>query len=435
MASTTHDALPLRVRWPWLWGVKTDVLWNLLPFWLGFALAAVLFLTRDTGPSAGDPAWTMSIVDSELRVMGVLLFLYGPLVDGTAHLGHDRADVHRSRRVGGEGGGCSSAPWRSCSSAPPSFSCPTWRACSCRSRRAPSRRGGSSGRIFFGFYVLFHINKATLGFVSLYNRKNGDAGNAAETKVDSRCFQAALWLPYVAMLTAPWYASISGTTYSFLQFSVGSTTFGALAHVACHVLFLGVCAYYAWFQLRQWQKGARGTGPKLLYVATVLSLLRDLRVLPADRGVLGPDHGNRALRAVPRRGVGVRAEEVRREGAETPSLPSRIFGSLWLYAILGVIFGLLTMQGPGADTFKGGVASLLQASFFSHAFAFMGDEASFDLGLKVAAAFISGVRVHHFYVDSKIWKVSQSAALAKNLDVVASPPAPAGALAGIAGRS
>jgi hypothetical protein len=40
-----------------------------------------------------------------------------------------------------------------------------------------------------------------------------------------------------------------------------------------------------------------------------------------------------------------------------------------------------------------------------------------DLGLKMAAAMISGVRLHHFYVDSKIWRVSKSAALAKNLNV------------------
>ena len=37
--------------------------------------------------------------------------------------------------------------------------------------------------------------------------------------------------------------------------------------------------------------------------------------------------------------------------------------------------------------------------------------------IKLMAAMISGVRLHHFYVDSKIWKVSKSPALAKNLDV------------------
>jgi hypothetical protein len=41
----------------------------------------------------------------------------------------------------------------------------------------------------------------------------------------------------------------------------------------------------------------------------------------------------------------------------------------------------------------------------------------FTLGAQVAAAFVGGVRLHHFYVDSKIWRVSKSAALAKNLAV------------------
>jgi hypothetical protein len=41
------------------------------------------------------------------------------------------------------------------------------------------------------------------------------------------------------------------------------------------------------------------------------------------------------------------------------------------------------------------------------------------LGARLAAAVIGGVRLHHFFVDSKIWRVSKSAALAKNLNVAA----------------
>ena len=59
----------------------------------------------------------------------------------------------------------------------------------------------------------------------------------------------------------------------------------------------------------------------------------------------------------------------------------------------------------------------MQAGLFGHVFTFLGEAAGIALGVKVVAAFVSGVHLHHFYVDSKIWRVSKSAALAKNLNV------------------
>ena len=63
------------------------------------------------------------------------------------------------------------------------------------------------------------------------------------------------------------------------------------------------------------------------------------------------------------------------------------------------------------------LANVLQFSLFAYTFPFLGAVAGVTLGTKICAALISGVRMHHFYVDSKIWRVSRQANVARNLGV------------------
>jgi hypothetical protein len=269
----------------------------------------------------------------------------------------------------------------------------------------------------FGFYTIFHINRQHWGFIGLYKRKNGD--NApAENRADSLFFTPAIWLPYFGMFSAPWFLDLDGKPLTTMQIVVGSTTLGSILHAACHVGFLVSVACYVLFQVTQWRKGLARNGPKLVYLATIVTLyyvtfafhprIATFWVLITGTGHCAQYHA--IIWAYGRKKYAVKAPQ-------KVSLPGRIFANVWLYIALGVTFGLVTMQGPGKGVFKSLVAGGLQASFFSHAFAFLDRGAGIELGLKVAAAFVSGVRLHHFYVDSKIWRVSKSADLAKNLSV------------------
>jgi hypothetical protein len=65
------------------------------------------------------------------------------------------------------------------------------------------------------------------------------------------------------------------------------------------------------------------------------------------------------------------------------------------------------------------VGTWLQTSVFANVFSFLDPAKGNWLGIQLIAAMVSGVRLHHFYVDSKIWKVSKSKALAKDLSVAA----------------
>ena len=273
---------------------------------------------------------------------------------------------------------------------------------------------------FFTFYALFHIAKQHWGFISLYKRKNGDLADARENRADQLFFYTAIWLPFVAMLTAPWYTDVDGKPFGFTLVHVGNTTLGALLHVACHVAFFATCAAYVFFQIEQWRKGLTRNGPKLAYLAVVMPLYYftfSIHPLLASFWVLttGLGHCAQYHRVVWAYGDAKYALEEEERRPAPPGASSS--ENVALYAVLGVTFGILTLQGPGARFVTAPLADMLDASLFQRAFAFLDRHAGVDLGLKVAAAFVSGVRLHHFYVDSKIWRVSKSAALAKNLNV------------------
>ncbi|MBS2022482.1 MAG: hypothetical protein JST92_08735, partial [Deltaproteobacteria bacterium] len=81
MGAAAAPAMPAsRPRWSWLWSARDDVLFNLLPFWLGLAAAAILYGAH-AWTASGDAAWTVTISGHVIVLGAVFLYLYGPLVD------------------------------------------------------------------------------------------------------------------------------------------------------------------------------------------------------------------------------------------------------------------------------------------------------------------------------------------------------------------
>jgi hypothetical protein len=410
LSTTSPAVLAPRVKWSWLWAPKTDVLWNLLPFWLGFLFLGLLAVSN-VSMAAPRSMWTFNLAGHQLSVMAMILYLYGPLVDAP-HLWATIARTYTDREEWAARRRLFIGSLLALAIGPAIVLLPYLVKAIAPIPAGSETIGWAVWTWAFSFYALFHINKQHWGFVALYNRKNGDSANLVETKIDSRFFQLAIWLPYVAMHAAPWYLDFDGKPYRLMQVAVGSTTVGGLLHLACKVAFFAACAAYAAFQFNQWRKGLTRNGSKLLYVGTVLGLYYltfalDPRIAMFWVILTGTGHCAQ-YHAV------VWAYGKKRYAPNAPerSLPVRIFGNIWLYIALGVGFGLVTMQGPGAGVFK---------DLIGRAFAAVDHGGGYDLGIKVSLALISGVRLHHFYVDSKIWKVSKSAALAKNLNVEAAP--------------
>ena len=416
MTATTPDSFTPRIRWSWLWSERRDFGWNLLPFWLGFALVALLFATRGVGPAVDNPGWNLSIAGKNVQVMTLMLLLYGPLVDAP-HLWATIARTYADREEWAARKRLFLGSLLAFAVGPALILLPY--AVSAVFPLPPGvKEGGFLVWIWgFGFYTIYHINKQHWGFVCLYKRKNDD-NRAADNRADSLFFTPAIWFPYFGMFSAPWFVDADGKPLRLMQVAVGTTTLGSLLHVVCHVGFIVSVLAYVAFQIHQWRKGVSRNGPKLLYLGTIVALyymtfafhprIAAFWVMITGTGHCAQYHG--IIWAYGRKKYAAL-------GSAKRSIPSLIFGSVWLYITLGVVFGLVTMQGPGARVFKNAFASVLQWAIFSRAFAYLDHGAGVELGLQVAAAVVSGVRLHHFYVDSKIWRVSKSAALAKNLNV------------------
>lgn len=395
-----------RVQWPWLWGAKRDLSLNLAPFWMGFALILAVALTPHAGVEA-HKLWSMNVGGHTINLVMLAFVLYGPFVDGPhlwatiARTYTDSAEWAARRKLFitallafAVGPALILAPYAINAVVPLPAAMLGW--------------GWTAWVFGFGAYALYHINKQHWGFVSLYRRKNGDA-DPGEARVDALFFNTAIWLPWIAMQASPWPGSVAEHAPAAIRTAVFTAT---------HAVFLGACAAYALYQVVQWRKGRVRNGTKLLYIGTVIALyyltfafdpvLASLWILITSTGHCVQYHG--VVWAYGRKHYAVTDSAEKR-------LPQIIFGNLALYAGLGVLYALFTLQGPGAERFKTVVGGWLESGLFSHLFATLSPAQDHVLAIQALTAFISGVRLHHFYVDSKIWRVSKSRTLAKDLSV------------------
>ncbi len=408
-------AVSPRVQWSWLWSYREDLTWNLVPFWASLALGLALLGWWEV-VQLGHLQVQFPEAATQARTTWLVMYLYGPLVDAPhlwATIARTYTDANewaeRRRLFIGSlvlflvGPAAIVAPY----ALSPLGLFPEGR----------ENLGWVAWSHFFTFYALYHINKQHWGFVSLYRRKNGES--TGEYRVDRWFFTTAIWLPYAAWLMAPWFVDFDGAPFPLTRVPVFGTTLGSLAYMACHVLFATVCVAYAAFQWRQWRRGVTRNGPKLVYLATVIPiyyLTFALNPLLAAFMVLMTGLGHCAQYHKIVWSYGTRKYVQGEPDRSADSLPARIFSNVWLYVVLGVGYGLVTLQGPGAGMAQRWLASGVQ-SVTATLFPFVGSHLTLDVGLKAAVALTSGVRLHHFYVDSKIWRVGKSQTLAKNLNV------------------
>ncbi len=418
-ATASTGALAPSVRWLWLSNAKADVLWNLAPFWLGYAMIAVLWAVRGYGDPAHNTVLNFTFGGRAFHIGMWAFVLYGPLVDAP-HLGATiaRTYVDREEWATRRSLFLGSLVWFLVG--PAMILLPYAIA-----EITPLSEGAKSlGWIVWGHfltgYALFHINKQHWGFVALYKRKNDDLANALENRIDQWFFYTSIWLPVAAMMTAPWFIAPDGAPIAWTHATIGSTTVGGILNPLFRIAFWVACAAYAVFQAHRFRQGARRNGPKLLYLATIIPLqyvgfAMDQFVAAFWVITTGLGHCMQYHRVVWT--YGERKYLSGPETANSSSIPRRLFSNVWLYIAFGVGFGLLTLQGPTGSHVAGVAARWLDAQVLQRLFAFVDELEGAELALKVAAAFISGVRLHHFYVDSKIWRVSKNQALAKNLNV------------------
>ncbi len=411
MNSTTTElpaAASARVRWSWLWSSRQDLAFNLMPFWLGYVLLAALFLTRSGGQGT-DPQWLASFGGRTFDIMVIAAMLYGPLIDGP-HIWATIARTYTDTREWAQRRKLFLTSLLAFAVGPVVILIPYLINMVTPLPKPMLDWGWIAWTMGFSFYVIHHINQQHWGFVSLYKRKNGET-DARERRIDQVYFLTALWTPYIAMITAPWSnPAQAGTGISLASIYVFD---------ACHIIVIAATIAYVYHQIQLWRRGEVLNGPKLLYIATIVPLYYltfaiDPRFAAFWIFITGTGHCAQYHGVVWAYGEKRYAQA---PATEKRGLPHLIFSNAWLYIVLGLVFAIATLQGPGAWMVQHVVGDWLKTSVFTNMFTFLDDEKGSWLGIQLVAALISGVRLHHFYVDSKIWKVSKNKTLAKNLNV------------------
>jgi hypothetical protein len=398
--STPTSATKL-FKWNWLWSAQRDFVGTFLPFFLGMLLAAALYFSPEASTDIEKPFGGITILGKDIFIMGLVTFLYGPLIDGP----HLWATISRTYEDAKE--------WQQRKKlflwsllaflvGPAVILSPYLVNVFIELPEEALLWGLEIWIIGILLYALQHINKQHWGFVAPYRRKNSDT-DAFEEKVDRYFFQTAIWLPIIAMFSAPWHDAFF--------------TPNEIVFIACHVLFLALCAGYVLFQVNRYLQGSSRNGPKLLYIATILSLYYatfsfDPRVAIFWLVITGTGHCIQYHAIILSYGKKQYADKPK----DSRKLPNLIFDHLWLYALLGLTFSFIASV-PARDFASSLIVQALSHPWIIKTFSFFSTTGSQTLAIAVVGAFMTGIRLHHFYVDSKIWKVSKDKGLAKNLEI------------------
>lgn len=256
-------------------------------------------------------------------------------------------------------------------------------------------------------WAYWHVVRQHYGVMALYQRKNGDT-HPVDRRIDSLVLYVGLLAPFIAFaLTQPVARRSLG-----LGAEPGPE---ALLAGACQAAALGVGVLFAARQLQRWRAGQGVNTPKVLLLGTALGLSALL---------FSPAVMNRvdfimfavvvtAFHNIQYHGIVwfYHRNRYHGPGADPAAfgLAPRISQRFLLYAACGVAFTLLYRglgcgfgAHPGCGTFDGKV--LLAAG----------------LSLReLAAAFVWGFALHHYYLDQKIWRVSRDTGLNKDLKLSA----------------
>ena len=278
--------------------------------------------------------------------------------------------------------------------------------------------------IFFRLWAYYHVVRQHWGFVALYKRKNNDFSPESYVK-DKWVFRVVMYGPLLLFLTAPWYGiGPLATAFPPLPLSIPLFIGISLAMILYPIIwfvYLLTVIYYIIYQFILYRQGVQLNGAKLIY----LSLIIPLHLLAFSHPIV-------ALFVTPLVTVGhniqyhmivydyAQKKYYKNATAENSYLWTRfIFKNIAIYAIMGLIFTLLLYRGPWIDFIEATTGIALNNVLFNSVGMMAGitDPASLDLGTQVFASFLLGWAMQHYYLDSKIWRVSKDKNLAKVLQV------------------
>jgi hypothetical protein len=256
--------------------------------------------------------------------------------------------------------------------------------------------------VFFRLWAYYHVVRQHWGFLVLYKRRNDDFQDPVENRADAWFFNAALYLPLLLFMTAPWYGETGMPSLGLSRPILNGHSLASLLHPALLAAYPAVILWYAVFQAIRYRQGRPRNGPKLLLL---------LAVVPLHLAVFL--HPLLALFVVPVVTVGHNLQYHRivwvygRNKYLSRTEPSfrwarKVFTSVRIYFALGLLFTLLLYQGPWVELMKSALAGAVDGIGLVAGLARPEDA---SLGARVAATLFLGWAMQHYYLDSRIWRV------------------------------
>ncbi|RMF64187.1 MAG: hypothetical protein D6743_09685 [Calditrichaeota bacterium] len=279
--------------------------------------------------------------------------------------------------------------------------------------------GGIFFFVFFRLWAYYHVVRQHWGFFTLYKRKADERG-ALTYQVDRWFFNLSLYMPLVLFLTSTFYEETPGFPPLGMRTPiVGGVSLGAVLHPLAWTAFLGVILFYLGFQLKLWRDGQVLNGSKLLYMALIVPL-----------HFVAFSHPILAVFVVPLVTVGHNIQyhcivysfaqnKYRPKTAAAYRWVKLLFKNFAVYALVGLLFTFAFYRGPWIDWLKAATGLKLDVVLLNSIGMMAGirDPAKLALGERIFAAFLLGWAMQHYYLDSKIWRVSKDKDVQRNLNV------------------
>lgn len=271
--------------------------------------------------------------------------------------------------------------------------------------------------VFFRLWAYYHVVRQHWGFFSLYKRKMNDY---QEQRLDIWFFNLSLYLPLLLFMTSTYYRQTPGFPDLGLRTAiVGGWSLGALLYPVLLIVFLGISLAYIGAQVRIWRRGGELNASKLLYMLLIVPL-----------HVVAFSHPMMAVFVVPLVTVGHNIQYhcivysyARRKYGTSDGPRYRwaraLFKNVGIYLLVGLIFTFGFYRGPWIDWVTQATGLRLDQVLLNSLGMMAGikDPARLGLGEQVFAAALIGFAMQHYYLDSKIWRVSKDKDVQKNLNV------------------
>jgi hypothetical protein len=272
--------------------------------------------------------------------------------------------------------------------------------------------------VLFRLWAYYHVVRQHWGFLVLYKRKNDDWRDEAENRADRWFFNAALYLPLLLFLTAPWYGETGMPEIGLFRPLAGELSIASTLRPPLLVLYPLAVAAYVSFQVHRYRRGVPRNGPKLLFLSSIVPLhlvvfshpLLALFVVP----IVTVGHNLQYHRIVWSFG----RSKYSAGTDERYRISRAAFRSLPVYFGLGLLFTFLLYQGPFIETVKTEIARWLDEWVLPGLGLLAGIDGpgTVGVGARVASALFLGWAMQHYYLDSKIWRVRSDRRVARYLD-------------------